>query len=1200
MDLEENRVDGSCEWLLDLSQFDEWQEGLKPHKRFFCLEGIPGAGKSVIATVVIRHFETSNRYCSYFFFRQSDQPNSTVSALLRSIAFQMARGNAKIRESLIELQQEDPVLNENDSRAIWQKVFVRCILRAELPQPHYWVIDGLDKCSDYEMLITFLSKIDPDFPLRIFFTSRPEREIQDLFHPMRGKNHVFWETISTAHSNSDIRKFFQANQSQLPRSNLIDELVDGSFGNFLWATLILKRLPEADTEEDIRRIMNEVPAGMVELYDQILRKISREKDPTMTKAILTWTVCTIKPLSVVELKEALSLDIGRSILDLERTIAKRCGHLVYVDRWEKVQVVHPTVTTFLLNNAKPSVLAIHESNGHSQLARTCLSYLVSSDLKPPEFPTRPSSSSKVGNKSCFLEYACTAFSGHLVGSDAQASIMNELSKLLSKFLKRNVLSWIEFVSRSGNLSHLIIAAKHFKIYLERCRAQDANMTLSCQQALDSWATDLRHLVAKLGKNMLNHPDAIFFLIPPVCPPHSSIFKQFGNVPSGLSVRGLSSSSWDEELSSINFAETTATAVACSPTRIAVGLETGDLMLFDTDTYQEAGKKSHGGKITLLKFTDTGNLLASSSRDEINIWETKTGHNLRMIPPPNEVISLCFQEDRILRGVTRKNHYLSWDVNTGADIDSVILQEPDPNERLDSFERPIAKARFSAELNILAIAHRSDPIWLWDLEEQTWLPGECRKHPRDVSAVNDMIFSPDPASRLLATGYSDGDLVLYNFKSQEKKVIVHDVASQILAVSANGRILASGNSSSIQIFELKTLKLIHVMDLVDCNFSGLAFSRESDGLIGIRGHQCNIWEPSVLQPSTKIADTNDAPVSAPEKIVTAESLHEYNVITSIVCCPGSQYIFCGRASGFVDLYDTNDAKVVQRICEHNVSIRSLATCRSGVLASADTSAYATVHSTRRLSTGAWSVKPLWAKRVTHPVEQIILSPSGDKLLMITTKKMVLVTIGHDTGLASDEVMYPGAYWSQSPCNSNHLLAHEYHALHVLDWASRREQASPCRELSTEFRTQHGESARSNPLVLLKLADSLLRLKILHTAQKSYQKQSGSANVAKSSSAASSTMKSAFDVLGASVELVIGLHRSELLFLDTDAWICSVSLDEFYQRQYKRHFFLPFDWLGIQTELVINVTTGGDVVVGKGAEVAVFHNGLGYGILRRPQA
>ena len=1200
VDLEENRVEGSCEWVLELPQFDEWQ-GLKPHKKpvhlentkkFFCLEGIPGAGKSVIATVVIRHLETSNRYCSYFFFRKSDPDASTFSALLRSIAFQMAHGNTKIRESLKELQDEDPELNKHDSRAIWQKLFVQCIFHTKLDQPHYWVIDALDECSDYEMLITCLAKIDPDFRLQILLTSRPEREIRDLFRPMIQKNNVHWEVISTARSNADIKRFFRANESLLPRENLVEELVKKSSGNFLWATLILKRLPEADTEEDIQRIMEEVPAGMDELYNQILQKISHDNESTTTKAILTWTVCTIRPLSVGELKDALKIDIGQSILDLERTIAKRCGHLVSVGRGEKVQVYHATARAFLLKNAESHVLAIQESVGHSRLARTCLKYLVSSELKPPAFPTRPSSSSKTGNKSCFLDYACTAFSRHLVESDAGNSTVIRLSKLLSDFLKTNVLSWIAFVSRSKDLSPLINAAKHFKSYPKHCEEHGARAPVSCQQALYSWATDLFHLVAKLGKNMLNHPDAIFFLIPPICPSNSSIYKTFGNVPQGLSVKGLSSSGWDEQLASINFAQT-ATAVACSPKRIAVGLVNGDLILYDTATYQECEKKSHGAEIKLLEFTDTGNLLASSGREEINIWNIETGERC-FIPLPSEVISLCFQDDDFLQAVTRNNHYLCWNAETGAVDYSTELQEPDPNERSNSFGRPIARARFSAELNILAIAHRSDPIWLWDLDSQTWLPRACRKHPGNVSAVNDMIFSPDSTANLLATGYSDGDLVLYNFKTQEQRATAHDVGSHVLAVSPDGRILASGNSSLIQIFELETLKLIYFMELADYQFDDLIFSSEGDRLIGIRGSQCNVWDPSVLVWSS--GRPAGAAVSAPEKILTAKSRKEYNIITTIVCYPDIQYVFCGRASGAVDAYDTNAAKDFQQICKHDVEITHLA-CSSSILASVDISTHTSVRSNRRLTTGNWSGKELWNERIGDPVKQILLNPSGDKLLVITTEKMVFVAIPPAAEPQKVEIKYPGAYWAQSPYDSTQLVVHEHHAIHVWDWDSRKERSSPGITLPNDFRPQHDGAGRPNRPVLLKLAHELLRLKEAHTPPRTYRNWSNSIDdptetSSSGSSAGSSAGETAFDVLGANVELVIGLHRSELLFLDADAWVCSVSLGEFYRRQWKRHFFLPFDWLSIETELVINVTIEGDVVVGKGAEVAVFHNGLGY--------
>ena len=347
--LEEGRVDGSCEWLINSDEFFSWEDGKQPEKRLFWLSGKPGAGKTVTATAVIRHLEVSNRSCSYFFFKDSVTNSSSTSALLRSIAFQMARENFKVRKALQEIREDEWVFSKDDARAVWQKIFVGEVFTTKLTEPHFWVIDALDECYDYKLLISFLAKVDPDFPLRIFLTSRKQGDIKDAFRSAFSTDLVTSE-ISTEDSSSDIRKFLAANSWQLlvQQPRLIDDLVQRSDGNFLWASLVLKELKRAHTEEDIRRIIEDVPDGMDSLYERILNRMSEKPHSTLMEAILVWTVCAVRPLTIEELKSALLWDIGQKMLDLTRTIEKECGDLITVDQSQsKVHLVHTTARDFL-------------------------------------------------------------------------------------------------------------------------------------------------------------------------------------------------------------------------------------------------------------------------------------------------------------------------------------------------------------------------------------------------------------------------------------------------------------------------------------------------------------------------------------------------------------------------------------------------------------------------------------------------------------------------------------------------------------------------------------------------------------------------------------------------------------------------------------------------------------------------------------
>lgn len=55
-----------------------------------------------------------NADCSYFFFKHGNNSKSQLSACLRSLAFQMACTNAKVRETLSETKKDDIKFNNDN------------------------------------------------------------------------------------------------------------------------------------------------------------------------------------------------------------------------------------------------------------------------------------------------------------------------------------------------------------------------------------------------------------------------------------------------------------------------------------------------------------------------------------------------------------------------------------------------------------------------------------------------------------------------------------------------------------------------------------------------------------------------------------------------------------------------------------------------------------------------------------------------------------------------------------------------------------------------------------------------------------------------------------------------------------------------------------------------------------------------------
>jgi hypothetical protein len=126
--LEDARLPGSCKWLSSNRVFLDWQFN-DESERYFWLTGQPATGKSVITAHVIECLGENSS--SYYFFGHRDHNRSSLSGLLLSIAYQMAQKSRVIREKLLELSQGDLLLDKDDYRGIWRRLFIGGIFRTD-------------------------------------------------------------------------------------------------------------------------------------------------------------------------------------------------------------------------------------------------------------------------------------------------------------------------------------------------------------------------------------------------------------------------------------------------------------------------------------------------------------------------------------------------------------------------------------------------------------------------------------------------------------------------------------------------------------------------------------------------------------------------------------------------------------------------------------------------------------------------------------------------------------------------------------------------------------------------------------------------------------------------------------------------------------------------------------------------------------
>jgi WD40 repeat protein len=1198
----DKQIEGSCQWINNSLDFIDWHESSDFSLVLFWLSGKPATGKSVAAGHVIKHLEQCNRDCSYYFFKRGDIERSRISEMLRSLAYQMAFMNLRIQQELLSMQSEGESFDKDDERMIWRKIFLTRIFRTEVRKPHFWVVDALDECRDYSSLFQMLSKVEKKFPLRVFVTSRSSDSIERLF--AQEKTPVYTERITTENSLNDIRLFLEANTHFLPADSeaacqeLIDQILSKSNGCFLWAALVLKELETAHSDEQIREILKDVPTEMDELYDHILDGMAEvPRNKRLTKAILRWTVCAARPLTTEELKEALRLDIGETLPRLDKTVGSVCGNLVHVDSQSRVQVIHLTVTAFLVREELESEFAINRATEHSRLAEICLKYLLSDEMKSLR-RYRKGLAQRPVKRSLFAEYATQYFSEHI--SQSSSSVNNQLI-LLDKFFKTNVLTWVELIARGENIYFLYQSAKNLKAYLKRQTKYRSPLGKEIQ-AVEAWSDDLIHIIAAFGKCLLSSPTSIHFLIPPVCPPGSILHKSFKDYPRNIDVVGISGQDWDDRLSCITFPEDQALSIACRDSRFAVGLSSGIIVLYEDTTCQESGALNHGEPVRFLEFANINPFLASSSgRRIVKLWNAITETLIWTVDIHVVPLSLSFNEDdSILMAATTSNHVERWNVPDGSALD--IRPFWDPEDEQAGYKRPPWQAQFSSELNILAIGYRQRPITLWDLEDNSFL-GQLSKSTTSLPLeprIATLVLNPNPEINLLAVSYQDGELVTYDPWSQLQQASVN-ASAQILAASPDGKTLATENGcGTIQLYDFETLKLIYSITTEDHYIRALAFASNGLRFFNIGGSYCNIWEPSALVRRVEPEDNYSEPCSgdAPNiaQVASSKLWDDSLTITAIVDHHYGDFVFCGRENGSVVVFDTKTGKLMQELYRQTKDIAvSLLEWnhQESMLASTDASGRFTARKVTREISGLCRVsEPLIDGWVDQAVRQILLSPNGKQLLVSTTLAEYLYSIEEEPiqhlSRVDSTARQMSKKWTNHPSDQAHLLQFDGLVARIFSWSSLEELSAangislgvddvelPLTELLSSSQGQSVCARFSAPRS--RRGSSQLRL---WTASRLHPKTD------------SVSSRANYVQLAAEIKAVVGIYKALLLFLDHNGWVCSVGIEgSGVEKSYTRHFFIPYGWHS-GGDLIFRCTSKGAVVLARRDEIAVFHRGLDF--------
>ncbi|KGO76098.1 hypothetical protein PITC_006410 [Penicillium italicum] len=436
-------------WLLESTEYQDWRNTDK--KTLFC-PGIPGAGKTILASIVIEDLtaqcltdHTDGLAYVYFNFQRKDEQKA--EDLLASILKQLAQSQSSLPQSVKSLYKHHetrrtrPSLDElsiciQSMTATYTRVFL--------------VIDALDECQKSDdcryVFLSRLFDLQRKGHFKILATSRHIPEISERF---------IGDRVEVRAHASDVKKYLDGRILRAGSELLvmhkeeiikrITESVDGMFvgswifsatgkktdlcTRFLLAQLHFDSIKKKMTLKQVKNSLSGIRTGVeayTHAYDDAMDRIKQQGVDASKLAmdVLQWITGAKRQLRTQELQHALAVEHGKPELDEEdiplvKDMASVCAGLVTIDEESGIiRLVHFTTQDYFekkQNSYFPKM--------EPKLAMTCITYLsfcvpASNSLRTMELFRLDL---KLGQSHPFYEYAASYWLLHARETEAETN-----------------------------------------------------------------------------------------------------------------------------------------------------------------------------------------------------------------------------------------------------------------------------------------------------------------------------------------------------------------------------------------------------------------------------------------------------------------------------------------------------------------------------------------------------------------------------------------------------------------------------------------------------------------------------------------------------------------------------------------------------------------------------------------------------------
>ncbi|KAJ6095920.1 hypothetical protein N7486_006666 [Penicillium sp. IBT 16267x] len=541
----------TCQWILELEEYQSWKD--QPCGLLW-IKGKPGAGKSTLMVFLhdrLKKLEDGSQgviRLEFFFTARGAEMQRIPLGMLRSLLNQIFDRDATIRPQVREVyEQRCRQFGYGERKWEWPQVVLEELLAsailASAKQQHVNVfVDALDEAGaeSAQLLADYFHRLvgeakKKNLALQVCFSSR--------HYPIIGSIRAMEINVED-HNQEDIALYIKDKlviteagdgSSQGMNKMLVMELAQHANGVFQWAHLIIplikQRILEGESINDIRHWLNEVPAGLEDVYVYILNNVIAARNRDQSFLFFQWVCLAEQPLTVTEMRYALVAKNAQmppsrrgwekihgfveSDENMKRRIKALAGGLAEVissgDQNETIQVVHQSVNDFL--RGKGLALLSHSISDtmtcanidnivfqcQSTLYRSCLVYLATICLNREIRDFKRSKDNLVQDQP-FLKYATTNLFIHAEKADSfRADLLSDEDDILQKIIN----PWVDIYrlldpfgtkspSRGTTVLHMAAAANLTDI-MESVLAGDENVEIE-----DENGNAALHFAARAG------------------------------------------------------------------------------------------------------------------------------------------------------------------------------------------------------------------------------------------------------------------------------------------------------------------------------------------------------------------------------------------------------------------------------------------------------------------------------------------------------------------------------------------------------------------------------------------------------------------------------------------------------------------------------------------------------------------------------